>query len=115
MPELSTIPLPYVVIALLILVILWRSGKLQQLVGGRIGKTAAEKKPVAHDVAMHAASVLGPQELGVLWAASVKRAAEERIARKLAEDAQASMTATYTSPFLPAAGQPQPAAPGQAP
>jgi hypothetical protein len=40
----------------------------------------------------------------------VKREAEIRLARRFADSATTSLTATYTSPFLPAAGQPQPPA-----
>jgi hypothetical protein len=115
MPDLSSIPIPVVVAVVLALAVLWRSQRVRQALAGRMATPVTQRKHVGRDVALQAASLLGSEDLGLLWAQAVKREADSQLAQKFADDAKDNLAASYTSPFLPAAGTPQPAAPDHAP
>lgn len=62
-----------------------------------------------HTPPQSSSSVLGSQDLGILFAQAMRREAEEEMARQFAREAGDQIKSTFTAPFLP------PAPAGQAP
>jgi hypothetical protein len=114
MPDLNSIPIPAVVAIVLVLALLWRSQRVRHALANRMATPVTQRKHVGRDVALQAASLLGSEDLGLLWAQAVRREADSQLAQRFADDAKGNLAASYTSPFLPPAGPPQPAAPDHA-